>query len=167
MIIVAKALDYTKPWTFPDIYLFTGNTTITLANKLVMGRGAAKEVRDAYPGVDTELANLMRKGFPYGLPTLLWYNLHNLQGHCHDPVESNEPHNQQWLGWFMVKDHWQLPAIPNLIGLSARQLDTIARKRPQCTFHLNYPGIGNGRLSEETVQPLIHILPDNVKVYKP
>ena len=32
-------------------------------------------------------------------------------------------------------------------------------------IHMNFPGIGNGKLIPEDVMPIIKDLPDNVKVY--
>jgi len=37
---------------------------------------------------------------------------------------------------------------------------------PDCRIDLNFPGIGNGRLSPDQVLPLIKQLPDNVHVWR-
>ena len=149
MKIIEKRLDYGSPGTLPDLYLFTGNPITTGSGKLVMGRGAAAAVRERYRGVDVAMAQAVLGAKKHGRH-LAWVAI--------------EP--QHAIGWFQVKAHWQEQAIPELIGRAARELATLAAERPHLRFHLNAPGIGNGRLSWADVAPLLAPLPDNVLVYR-
>lgn len=148
MKIVNGRLDYQRPWSLPDVYLFTGNTIVKNNGALVMGAGAAKQIRDAYPGIDGSFGKLIKR-----LPEahILWVAFENPQQH---------------LGWFKVKYHWADDADLDLIAESARRLAEIARSNPFRTYHLNYPGVGNGRLREAQVEPLLQVLPDNVIIYR-
>lgn len=150
MQLINEKLDYTKPWTRPHVKLFTGNRIVTRDGRLVMGRGAARELRDNYPDLDEQLGATIR----------------NLPSHV--KLAFCSMGNQQLLGWFQVKHHWQDEASPSLIGIAASQLGGIARHpdNQDVIFHMNAPGIGNGRLRWEDVEPLLRPLPDNVLIYK-
>jgi hypothetical protein len=74
--------------------------------------------------------------------------------------------SQQCLGWFQVKKDWQQPAEPELIARSVKALTQVADNHPDYVFHMNYPGIGNGKLNQQMVEPLVIGLPDNVILYK-
>jgi hypothetical protein len=39
-------------------------------------------------------------------------------------------------------------------------------EHPDASVHLNYPGIGNGRLRREDVLPIIALLPDQVTIWE-
>jgi hypothetical protein len=136
-------LDYGQPWALPTVKLFTGNPIRRADGALVMGRGAAQAVRDRWPAV--------QHGIPIvpGKP-LAWFQI--------------EP--DQWIGWFQVKHHWREPAELDLIQHAARKLAAGASARPGLTFELNAPGVGNGRLSWDDVEPLLEVLPSNVHVYR-
>lgn len=149
MKIIEGLLDYKTPWALPDVYLFTGNPITNGAGKLVMGRGAAQAVRDRYRGCDVAMATAVRGA--------------KLRG-CHLAWVSIEP--RQAIGWFQVKHHWQEAAVPELIAASALELAALAGERPHLRFHLNAPGIGNGRLTWGDVEAVLACLPDNVLVYR-
>jgi len=147
MKIIDGLLDYSKPWGRPDLYLFTGNAAITHDGRLVMGRGAAKECRDRYPGIDREFAaKIQAKPEKH----VLWIELDT----------------EQILGWFKVKEHWADDASLRLIQQSVAALNALALRRDDRQFHMNYPGIGNGRIPENMVEPLLQCLPDNVLIYR-
>lgn len=147
MKLVNRLLDYSKPWEIPHIVLFTGNSVIKQNGANVMGRGAAKQIRDTYPGIDQIFGNLISKAEN---PNVIWTAI--------------KP--QQWLGWFKVKHHWMEEASLELIQASTTNLRILAETRPQYTFHMNYPGIGNGKLSVKDVEPILSTLPDNVWIYR-
>ena len=140
--IVRQHLDYVQRWSLPDVYLFTANAIRTRDGRLVMGAGAAKAVRDAYPGIDSRI--------PLNSPVTY--------------VEVT-PGSNQWLGRFQVKHHWKDAADLELIAQSAEILARHATLRPNVQFHLNAPGVGNGRLQWADVQPLLTRLPENVAIY--
>jgi hypothetical protein len=147
MKLIDGLLDYSTKWTLPNVYLFTGNAVIKNNGAIVMGRGAAKQVRDSYKDIDKAFGAIIERD-----PTvsLAWVSLPN----------------DQHLGWFKVKDHWRENAKVEHIKGSAETLSRIATRRPNIVFHMNYPGIGNGRLDKELVEPIIQNLPDNVRIYK-
>ena len=152
MKIVEGLLDYSEPWSIPDVYLFTGNSTIKNNGGIVMGRGAAKQVRDTYSGIDRRYGMALSKERADDVykPHLMWVAI--------------QP--KMILGWFKVKHHWKDPADVVLIARSALDLAELATKHSKHIFHMNFPGIGNGQLEEENVLPLLRNLPDNVLIYK-
>lgn len=149
MIIVDKLLDYTKPWSLPEVYLFTGNSTVKNNGAIVMGRGAARQVRDHFPMIDQSFGNIIK---------------HRPNAHLAWITLPNEQH----IGWFKVKDFWRDPAKLELIRKSTKLLASIANRHlnPELTFHMNFPGIGNGRLEYDSVLEIVSQLPDNVYLYK-
>lgn len=65
---------------------------------------------------------------------------------------------------FQVKYDWWSEASTSLIRRSSLMLGKSARRNATWNFRLNYPGIGNGRLDESQVEPLLADLPDNVTI---
>ena len=152
MQIIHKLLDYTTPWQKPDVYLFTGNSVIKNNGAIVMGRGAALQVRDTFLGIDKIFGKLLTQ---------------TRIDEIYDPsILFHEIKPKQFIGWFKVKHHWADKADINLIEMSIRSLYAYAQDLPKITFHMNYPGIGNGRLAENDVKALIVALPNNVIIYK-
>jgi hypothetical protein len=139
--LIDGLLDYQTAWSLPDVKLFTGNKTITKDGRLVMGRGAAKAVRDFYPGIDKRIK-------------------------VNKSVSFTQITDDQYLGYFCVKDHFAENAQLALIGQSAAELSALASSMQSVTFHLNYPGIGAGGLDVQSVSRIISTLPDNVWVYQ-
>lgn len=147
MQLVENKLDYTGDWELPTVLLFTGNPFIKTNGAIVMGRGAARVVRDTYPGIDVAFAQAIKLDPDAHIHVLDWYG---------KPI-----------GWFKVKHHWQLPADLNLIRQSCFELAGLAAANPEVTWHLNFPGIGNGKLSVDAVMPILEEgLPDSVYVYR-
>jgi hypothetical protein len=146
MKLINGLLNYSVPWTLPDMYLFTGNSTVKQNGAIVMGKGAAKHVRDAYPGIDKVFGNMLQ---------------HNPGAHI---LLANL--DQQYIGWFKVKEHWAHAASLELIKVSTEELKDSANERSHLTIHMNFPGVGNGQLSIENVLPIVEQLPDNVLLYR-
>lgn len=119
---------------------FTGNNTKRYGGRLVMGVGAAKQVRDSYPGIDGKITT-------------------------DKPVTFTSITEAQIIGWFQVKSYWHQPADLKLIKESAALLSYYALQRPDLVFHLNAPGVGYGSLDWGTVYGVIQHMPDNVLVY--
>lgn len=143
MIIIEALLDYSRPWSSPTAKIFTGNPIVRKDGALVMGRGAALAVKTAHPQV------------PYMFKLepdthLAWVTINR----------------DQHIGWFKVKHHWRSDADLALIEESARQLGEYARFFPRWKFEMNYPGVGNGRLKDTDVFPVLAGLPDNVHIYR-
>lgn len=68
------------------------------------------------------------------------------------------------LGVFQVKQYYSQPASLELIRCSTAALCAWCVEHPNALVHLNFPGIGNGRLRREDVLPIIAQLPDRVAI---
>jgi hypothetical protein len=150
MQLINQLLDYTTPWRLPNIYLFTGNPIIKNNGAIVMGRGAAKQVRDTYRGIDKVFGDMIA---------------HEARDDNYEPNVLFAREGLQYIGWFKVKRHWQMNAELEIIIRSTTELTQYAVKRPEYKFHMNYPGIGNGELRIEDVAPIVATMPDNVLLY--
>ena len=124
--------------------LVTTNAIIKKNGAVVMGAGFAKTIRDGVPGLDAHLGELIKGSTDpkrYGLVLSDYY------------------------GAFQVKYHYKDSANLELLRYSAESLAFVASRMPTKTFFINYPGIGNGKLTVEQVGPLLTCLPDNVHVW--
>lgn len=131
-----------------SLILVTTNSFVRSNGELVMGRGAAAELRRHMPNAERIFG------------TKVWARSQrrsNLQTDY--GVIVCPPY-----GIFQAKHHWGKPAVPELIAYSVSCLQSIARNYH--SISLNYPGIGNGGLTREAVWPLIQGLPDNVTVWE-
>ena len=138
-------------WSKTDLFLITTNSFVKHTGQLVMGAGIARQARDRFPGLDTTLGQAIRETCGH----LGEYGLF---------ISPRWPATR--LGLFQVKRHWSTDAILDLIHQSADQLTQWASTHPDCRIDLNFPGIGNGRLSPDQVLPVIKQLPDNVHVWQ-
>ena len=147
MILFNGRLDYARAaHDLGNTYLFTGNSFIKRNGALVMGRGAALEVRDMYPGIDKLIGlHLTHLGL-YGL------------------CLAGTNHNN--LGVFQVKRHFSEKAELDIIKHSVESLNQYARAFGRTAIYMNYPGVGFGGLLATDVAPLLTTLPDNVFLYK-
>lgn len=128
-----------------DIHIVTTNSFIKKNGALVMGRGAAAELLNICKPVAKEFGRLILDQ--------------------HDPTDYGcILHPNRPYGIFQVKVNWFDPAEGRLIVTSSQTLQAIATDGRE--YAMNFPGIGNGRLTREYVLPLIENLPDNVKVYE-
>ena len=147
MRLVKGMLDYAIAKDLSPVralLLFTGNSYIKRNGALVMGRGAALQVRDAYPGIDKDIGCQIDHLAFYGLVTS-------------KTVQPN-------IGAFQVKYSAFEAADLHLISESAALLRQYAEANA-FPIYMNFPGVGNGRLTREQVWPYIEPLPDNVFVY--
>ena len=116
-----------------------------------MGRGIARQARDRFPGLDVALEKQILN--VCGNPSTL---LRAGQGQYSLLVSLRWPEAR--LGAFQVKRHYGQPASLELIRQSTAVLCAWCIEHPDASVHLNFPGIGNGRLSR--VLPIIMSLPD-------
>lgn len=125
-----------------SLLLVTTNSTVRQDGALVMGRGAAAEAKKRYPELPFELGRqLLDKG---------------LQNDEYNLLIADSPLMvRPYLGAFQVKYHWRDEASLLLIRHSAVALAEYARVRPQLRIVMNYPGIGNGRLNRDEVEPIL------------
>jgi len=129
-----------------DHFIITTNAIVKQNGALVMGAGIAKQARDRYPGLDEMFGSHIKLFHPKGV-----YGL------------------QLWLdskfGMFQVKQHYKDTANIQLIIYSTGMLAQAAQTCPKVKFALNFPGIGNGKLTYDEVKPIVDLLPDNVQVW--
>jgi len=150
MILFEGNLDYSRASHDPsNVYLFTGNSYLKKNGALVMGRGAALEVRDMYPGIDRQFGYAIQKV----CPPLGFYGL--IVG---SEIRPN-------IGVFQVKHRYNDKASLELIRGSVESLQEYAQGFDRAIY-MNYPGVGNGGLLQTDVAPLLASLPDNVFLYK-
>lgn len=150
MKLIKGLLNYAIPPVDEDnIYLFTANAFVRKDGALVMGRGAAKQVRDLYPQVQYELGSHIKR-----LDKSSGRYLISVSHSAGFPIYA-----------FQVKYNFSDDADLELIRSSTELLGQTARTNPGKKFHINYPGVGNGKLAIELVKPLLENLPDNVFLY--
>jgi hypothetical protein len=143
-----------------DLYLITTNSTLKKGtHALIMGRGITRQARDRFPGLDVALGKQILN--VCGNPSTL---LRTGQGHYSLLVSPRWP--QARLGAFQVKRHYAQPASLELVRHSTAVLCAWCTEHPNALVHLNFPGIGNGRLSREDVLPIIMPLPDQVAIWE-
>jgi hypothetical protein len=134
-----------------DLFLVTTNSTIRRDGALVMGRGIARQARDRFPGLagalGRQILSLCGNQGTYGLL-----------------VSPRWPAAK--LGAFQVKLHYRQPASPELIRYSTAALCAWCTEHREALVHLNFPGVGYGRLQREDVLPIIARLPDRVTIWE-
>lgn len=131
-----------------DLMFVTTNAMVRKDGALVMGRGAAKEAAEHWPLLPFALGRAIGDDREYGL------------------IVPGSIISGPRIGAFQVKYHWRDKADLMLIHLSADKLRMLAEIFPGSQVALNYPGIGNGQLNKEIVEPLLGFLPDNVDVWE-
>lgn len=139
-------------WSDADLFLVTTNAIIKANGELVMGRGMAREARERDKQIaiyfGRALADIKKDSryFEYGLfiPSL-W------------------PHRKE--GMFQTKNDYRKEASIYLIATSTNMLVSWCKAYSDMQVHLNYPGIGNGGLSKEIVEPIIAALPSMVTIW--
>lgn len=129
-----------------DIYLVTTNSYIRKDGALVMGRGAAKQLAGMYPRLPYLLGDRIEHLGEYNIGVL------------------TDKHSGLSLGAFQVKFNFADAADLDLITRSRDELHRLAVEDGR-VFHVNFPGIGNGRLKYDDVFPIMQSLPDNVCVW--
>ena len=130
----------------PGFIIVTTNSFLTSEVKLVMGRGAAWQLKLKVPGIDKIFGKM----------------IHETCGHL---GRYGLLFNGKY-GAFQVKYRFNEKADLDLIKFSMVMLSLEAKKDREAIFNINFPGIGNGRLTEDEVKPVLRTLPDNVHVWK-
>lgn len=126
--------------------LVTTNSFVRQDGKLVMGRGAAYQATKIFPAFAQLAGEMIReRKLHLGIYGVIF------------PLS--------YIGLFQVKFNWSDQASIELIENSCNQLSLLAQVDHSTEYHMNYPGIGNGRLSTEQVEPLLSTLPDNVYIW--
>lgn len=130
-----------------DIFMITTNPIIKKDGSVVMGRGIALQVKEAFPTL------------PYDFAEALYREEYRNIGEIGN-------YDNQDIWWFMVKDHWANKASLNIIDKSVDQLKYGFGWIKPARVDLNFPGIGNGGLNREEVLPYLYELPDNVHIWE-
>lgn len=145
-----ERLDYSQPCSENEWKLFTANSFIRKDGCLVMGRGAASDVLNNYPEISRTLGHVIKDACGHlGVYGLILVSKHNI-------------------GAFQVKKRFDNGATISLIKRSGKMLKKVAEDYPDLTFHMNFPGIGNGGLPYMQVFRTLEMLylPNNVILYK-
>lgn len=137
----ANLFESTDDWIF-----VTGNSCVRADGALVMGKGAASQLRDKVASLPFEFGGKILKT----CGSLGEYNL---------IISEMHP-----FGIFQVKYHYKEDAELALIERSTEALNKFVRYL-NVTVSINFPGIGNGNLFIKDVAPIIKDLDDRVTVY--
>lgn len=128
--------------------IITGNSIVKPNGRLVMGAGAAKDLRDKVKGIDLvfgkKVSDYNSKGKEY---LLLFHNFY---------------------GILQVKYNWWENANVDLIGRSLERLKYYSNKYPKVVYNLNYPGIGYGGIERHIMENILCTMnfADNVVVWE-
>jgi len=130
----------------PGYLIVTTNSFLTSEKKLVMGMGAARDLKVKVAGIDVKFGELIHTFCKHlGKYGLIFHDRY---------------------GAFQVKYRFNDKARTDLIRFSVAALTAAANNNSKEIFNINYPGIGNGGLKEHEVRPILEVLPENVHVWK-
>lgn len=129
-----------------DLFCLTTNSTIKKNGKLVMGKGIALQAKNRLLDIDLYLAQKITHFSRYGLVV----------------INNFKP---QLVGAFQTKTNWQEDSSLTLIWYSVKKLNEYIVAFNPNRVDMPFPGIGNGKLRENAVYPLLTCLPDNVHVW--
>lgn len=151
--------NYWEYYDKADLFLFTGNGTLSSNDKLVMGAGTALQVKNQFPGIDQVIGHYLKEAFP-PIRNKEWrrdYYFIVSPGFYSDPKKNK-------IGIFQTKGYWKQDSSLNYIRKSVAALQRFLKeeRHSNLTIYCPFPGIGNGNLSIEEVLPTISHLPDNV-----
>lgn len=127
-----------------DMIFCTTNGVVTKYGALIMGAGAARNMKERHAGIENYFGSKLKAGQvnKYGL----------IYGKSR--------------GAFQTKYHYNDKSDLDLIMFSAQKLAALASQHPHLTFAVNFPGIGCGGLSRAAVTSAIEtILPNNIEVW--
>lgn len=135
-----------------SVILATGNSYIkfgkTGSRTLVMGKGAALDLKQLVPGIDIELGAKIDHLSKYGIQII--------------------KKDEIGYGVFQTKIHFKDPSTLDLIQFSINKLKFFSENNPNISFNINFPGINNGGLLhlKSEIQSMLEILPNNVSVWE-
>lgn len=128
-----------------NLIVVTGNSYIKKNTEVVMGKGAALELKKLAPNIayrfGNQILNICGSNGFYGFIT--------------------SGRN----GLFQVKTHFKDNAELYLVERSTELLNEYILDKDYPTISMNFPGIGNGRLKAELVIPILEKLPDEITIY--
>jgi len=140
-------------WNSKDnIILVTCNSYINSRGELVMGRGAALELKNKFPYLAGIFGNIVK----------------DFCGHLGKyGVKLYAMNSQRSYGIFQVKYHFRADADLGLIKFSTFRLWELLNHEEYYnkTVSMNFPGIGYGHLKYEDVLPILKYLDNRVTLY--
>jgi len=116
-----------------------------------MGRGIALEAKTKYPTLPYDFGKVLSNLNP------------QIDQHFVGPIGE---YDGTPIWYFMVKDHWQEDASLMIIASSCFYLTRGFADLKDKRIDLNFPGIGNGKLSRDAVLYLLEDLPDNIHIWE-
>lgn len=126
--------------------IVTTNSFLTSERKLVMGRGAALQLKRKVPGIDRIFGQLVyEKCGHLGRYGLLFYEKYGIA---------------------QVKYRFNEKADIELISYSMEMLKETAKPNKHHCYNINFPGIGYGGLSKDEVMPVLEKLPQNITIWE-
>ena len=126
--------------------IVTTNSFLTSEVKLVMGRGAALQLKRKVPGIEKIFGKMIHEKCGHlGLYGLIFHERY---------------------GAAQVKYRFNEKARFELIRISMTMLSVVAGRDRKRIFNINFPGIGNGGINKPQVESYLKILPDNVHVWE-
>lgn len=137
-------------WDYANNLNFICITTNSILNKegeLVMGKGNAKQAKNFAPNLPKDFGDQIKAM--------------GLNGKFYGLLVSQD---KKFIA-FQTKLHWLDNSPIDVVEKSCDKLSRLAKKYPDQTFGLPFPGIQNGRLRPKDVYPFLAKLPDNVYVY--
>jgi len=146
------------------ITIVSTNACINTYENLVMGAGAAGKAKIIWPGI-------ARKAGDYLLERAESTEIFQV-GPYHREYKLISPDylffTIRWptgeeIGFLQVKRRFDQPADIDLLTISVAALRSFHHRNPDMVKHLNFPGIGNGRLQREDVLPIISDILDSDK----
>lgn len=135
-----------------DFIFVTTNSYLRKDGALVMGRGAARELKEMFTEAPYVFGAMIRNSCGH----LGEYNLLNY------PIDGLGIS----VGAFQVKYHFLDKANLGLIQRGCEKLKREALYFSNKTFCINFPGIGNGGLSKAIVEMFVDLLPENIDVWE-
>jgi hypothetical protein len=148
MEIVQANLWLSQP--LPVIIVVTTNATIKSNGALVMGRGAALEAKQRAPEIPMQCGRAIQR---YMLRNHL-ARTQNMYGFL--PVRPWNKPGKVGFGIFQVKKEFNQKAELPLINYSCQTLAQWVRQTEfACPVRMNFPGIGNGGLPRDIVEPIL------------
>ena len=133
----------------PDVICFTSNKIIKTQQKLVMGAGIAKQFRDKYQNLDSDIAQRILSG---------QHTNHIVM--VRESKYTRTPSNT-YISTFPTKNNYIHPSDIELIQTSAKTLLDIVNAVGFRKILLTKPGCGRGNLNWEDVKLIIEPILDN------
>lgn len=140
----------------PDYLCVTTNANIW-SSKLVMGKGFALQVKYRYPQCEYHFAGKIKS------------KSRKLPNSTNNVYENYYLVEMRFRGQnfilFQTKEDYRENSKLEIIKEAAKRLAELANSKPDKSFYLPCPGVGQGKLDEKTVLEAINFLPDNVTVF--